>query len=296
MAVLLITVISLLNIFITPAYAADPNFANQPFRNKWLVQDRLVGLPGGRPYTWGPSVPGGKDIQQEDYSESPNGKRQVQYFDKARMELNDPANGYVTAGLLVVELISGQEQNGDNSVAQRQPAQTNVAGDPLSINPGTPTYVSFAKVATLGSRDGNSKSQLSGTTVKEMLDDSGNVTSIQPPAQLDLAAYDDVTGHNVARVFQEFRYQRGPITDPATNATLNNQPVYTDNPIANVFGYAITEPYWVKTKIAGTDQMVLVQLFQRRVLTYNPNISNPAQRVEMGNVGQHYYVWRYELS
>jgi Tol biopolymer transport system component len=40
---------------------------------------------------------------------------------------------------------------------------------------------------------------------------------------------------------------------------------------------------------------VLVQLFERRVLTYTP--SNPAGfQVEMGNVGQHYYRWRYMLT
>ena len=37
---------------------------------------------------------------------------------------------------------------------------------------------------------------------------------------------------------------------------------------------------------------VLVQPFQRRVLTYSPD--NPSGwQVEMGNVGRHYYLWRY---
>jgi WD40 repeat protein len=37
---------------------------------------------------------------------------------------------------------------------------------------------------------------------------------------------------------------------------------------------------------------VLVQLFERRVLTYTP--ANSAEfKVEMGNVGQHYFQWRY---
>jgi hypothetical protein len=37
---------------------------------------------------------------------------------------------------------------------------------------------------------------------------------------------------------------------------------------------------------------VLVQLFERRALTYNP--ANPAvTQVEMGNVGRHYFNWRY---
>ena len=37
---------------------------------------------------------------------------------------------------------------------------------------------------------------------------------------------------------------------------------------------------------------VLIQAFERRVLTYTP--ANPrAFQVEMGNVGRHYYDWRY---
>jgi hypothetical protein len=37
---------------------------------------------------------------------------------------------------------------------------------------------------------------------------------------------------------------------------------------------------------------VLIQVFERRVLTYNP--ANPTSwQVEAGNVGEHYYSWRY---
>jgi hypothetical protein len=35
-----------------------------------------------------------------------------------------------------------------------------------------------------------------------------------------------------------------------------------------------------------------VQAFERRVLTYNPDNSD-GWKVEAGNVGQHYYQWRY---
>ena len=37
---------------------------------------------------------------------------------------------------------------------------------------------------------------------------------------------------------------------------------------------------------------MLIQAFQRRVLTYMPGNAPPWQ-VEMGNVGRHYYDWRY---
>jgi hypothetical protein len=45
--------------------------------------------------------------------------------------------------------------------------------------------------------------------------------------------------------------------------------------------------------VAGKEQAVLVQLFERRSLTYTP-ANTPANRVEMGNVGQHYFAWRYQ--
>jgi hypothetical protein len=54
----------------------------------------------------------------------------------------------------------------------------------------------------------------------------------------------------------------------------------------------VSEPYWVRARVGGVERDVLVQVYQRRVLTYIPD--NPAGwRVEMGNVGRHYYRWRY---
>jgi len=37
---------------------------------------------------------------------------------------------------------------------------------------------------------------------------------------------------------------------------------------------------------------VLIQAFERRVLTYTPANADPF-KVEMGNVGRHYFDWRY---
>ena len=60
----------------------------------------------------------------EPYRESPGGQRQVQYFDKARMEINNP-NGdrnnpfFVTNGRLVVEMVSGRIQTGENQYNSR---------------------------------------------------------------------------------------------------------------------------------------------------------------------------------
>jgi len=46
-------------------------------------------------------------------------------------------------------------------------------------------------------------------------------------------------------------------------------------------------------KVGGAARQVLMQAFERRVLTYAPG--NPAGfAVEAGNVGAHYYQWRYQ--
>ena len=63
----------------------------------------------------------------EAYANAPGGQRLVQYFDKARMEINQPAADpsgpfYVTNGLLVVEMLSGRLQTGDTSFTPYAPA------------------------------------------------------------------------------------------------------------------------------------------------------------------------------
>ncbi len=40
-------------------------------------------------------------------------------------------------------------------------------------------------------------------------------------------------------------------------------------------------------------QNVMIQAYERRVLTYVPT-NPPTFQVEMGNIGQHYYDWRYK--
>ncbi|MEZ4569699.1 MAG: hypothetical protein R2849_05100 [Thermomicrobiales bacterium] len=57
-------------------------------------------------------------------------------------------------------------------------------------------------------------------------------------------------------------------------------------------GRPVAEAYWAEVLIAGAPTDVLMQCFERRCLTYNP--SNPdGWQVEAGNVGLHYYDWRY---
>ena len=57
-------------------------------------------------------------------------------------------------------------------------------------------------------------------------------------------------------------------------------------------GFPLTEAFWVNVRVHKVKTWVLVQPFERRVLSYTPD-NAPDFMVEMGNIGQHYYRWRY---
>src|SRR5689334_5179580 len=123
------------------------------FQNTWTRTDQLVASGAvKRSWYWGPQV---NWMTREIYTDDPTGtgSRLVEYFDKSRMEINNPAGDksnpfYVTNGLLTVELISGRMQIGNNTFEDRQPAQIVIAGD--TDDPNAPTYASFASHANAG--------------------------------------------------------------------------------------------------------------------------------------------------
>jgi hypothetical protein len=222
---------------------------------------------------------------REVYKQSPNGLRQVQYFDKARMEINDPANTSgpllgVTNGLLAVEMVSGRIKLGDGigddenqrTFAPEIPVAGDIDGVPNAL---TPTYASFQPYATTdnGYRDPNKVGQRADTFFTQSQGVVGSDPRFTRQPGNEIVRYDAVTGHNIPRVFEDFQ-----------NAGLV--------PALIAFGHPITDPYWIEATVAGRAQLVMVQLFERRTLTYTP--ANPAEyQVEMGNVGQHYFLWRY---
>lgn len=269
-------------------------FYDTGFTNTWNRADKAVAESVGtkRGYTWGPTIGGSESVFNEPYN---NTTRRVQYFDKARMEVNNPTGDnkdlyYVTTGLLVKELVTGKRQDGDNSFASLQPSTVQVAGDSNLdgvTNVIAPTYLSFAKVGTYFN-DENSMPDARGMAITSKLDKAGTVTTITPPEQRRNKGYDDVTKHNIADVFVDFGNQKGSIWNGSAYVSGD---VMFGNP-TYVLGRPVTEPYWMRAVVAGVERDVLVQLFERRVLTYTP--ANPAGfKVEMGNVGQHYFVWRY---
>ncbi len=91
---------------------AAPDFADDAFANVWTRTDAPVQSTSvARSWFWGPQANSGPLYER--YLDAPNQERLVQYFDKGRMEINDPAGDradpwFVTSGLLDRELISGQ--------------------------------------------------------------------------------------------------------------------------------------------------------------------------------------------
>jgi outer membrane protein assembly factor BamB len=280
---------------LAPTSAAPSEFADPAFARLWTRTDSAgVQLAGTRSWLWGPTPrsPG----LLEPYQEAPAGERLVQYFDKARMEWNDAAGSgptqpfAVTTGLLVVELISGRVQLGEATYETREPANINVAGD--TDDATAPTYASWQGVANTPAGDHPAPDR-SGQWATATIDRAGQVGSdaaLARYAETGFVHYERLTGHNIPRAFWTFLTQRGPVveTGQVITAPLSEPWFYAS-------GLPISEPYWARVRVAGVGQDVLIQAFERRVLTYTP-ANPPAFQVESGNVGQHYYLWRYAAS
>ncbi len=258
--------------------------ANDAFQQTWQRTDKPV-LDGAvaRTWMWGPEA--FTAAIDEPYAESPNGQRTVQYFDKSRMEITNPdadpnSIWYVTNGLLVVEMMTGQLQTGDSSFETREPAQVNVAGDANDSN--GPTYATFAGLR-------NATPLPSGQPIIQRVDRAGNVSDDPSLASqnVQVTFLDDVTKHAVAGPFWDFMNTSGTVYE---NGYLVAAPLFENAFFAT--GRPVTEPYWANVLVAGTARDVLMQCFERRCLTYTPGNSE-GFIVEAGNSGQHYYAWRY---
>jgi len=247
-----------------------------------------------RSWLWGPSQ---FAIKAEDYEgtpgagEVPAGKRLVAYYDKSRMEINNP-NGdrsskyFVTNGLLVKELISGKQQIADNKYVSYLPAEVPVVGDGTN-NPKAPTYASLSNVASLVLGQNSAQSRI-GQTVTAYLERDGTPREDLTYNNYNqtIAYFDSTFGHNIPTVFWNFMNSRGKVLE-------NGQRV--DGVVVDWLfstGYPIMEPYWTKAVVGGKEKDVMVQCFERRCYSYTPS-NSAAFQVEMGNVGQHYYNWRY---
>jgi molybdenum ABC transporter molybdate-binding protein len=270
-----------------PHQQSAPAFADPAFQSVWQRTDKPV-ADGSikRGFYWGPQ-PG--ETKTEQYAEGQGGARLVQYFDKSRMEVNNPAGDkkspfYVTNGLLSVELVTGKLQVGDNKYVVRSPAEIPLPSD--TDDPTAPTYATFAKL--LGKADNKL-----GTAQVSQIDRAGNITVLSDTTSTKqrIAHYEPQTGHNIPQVFWDYLNQSAPVWQDGklVTAPLNRPWFYAT-------GYPISDPYLAVVKIAGQQGVkVFIQAYQRRVLTYVPTAPDGFQ-VQVGNIGRHYYNWRYNNS
>lgn len=267
--------------------------AEEAFLNTWARTDYPVAAgQTARSWIWGEDI-ALTGVLSESYAEHPAGERPVQYWDKSRMEINNP-NGdpadlwYVTNGLLAKELMTGRMQMGDTQFEQYDPAgDVHVAGDPVN---DTPTYETFGNL--MDRRSTPPGSTLPVVPITQTVNANGEVGDEQALATYDVTVgpYVAETDHVVASVFWDFMNSTGTIAPSGTIDEFTEGPLF-ENPVYAV-GLPLTEAYWVFVPVQGHEQWVLVQAFERRVLTYTP-ANDPDWRVEAGNVGQHYYMWRY---
>ena len=273
----------LLTMAAVPAFAVAPEPG--PFFDTWARTDKPV-ADGQveRTFIWGPQA--NTEVLQERYDDSPGGMRDVQYYDKSRMEINNPdafndGLWYVTNGLLVNELMSGQMQVGDTEFVDREPANINIAGDPGFAE--TPTYATYGMLV-------DESAYAAGTVITATVDADGNVGDDNSRAQFNVTA--DVlateTDHRTASVFWDFMNSSGRVYE---NGMIVQDEKLFENPYYAT-GYPVTEAYWSNIMVDGNQRWVLTQAFERRVLTFTPD-NSAGFRVEAGNVGLHYFEWRY---
>ena len=257
--------------FVSTPVAAATFFGSPQFEQQYAMGEAIT------PNFWGPLATA-QEPQVEGYIEGTAGaicrpmqacpqyvrpgRRLVQYFDKARMEQNG-LGGPVTNGLLAVEMISGRVQTGNAKYEARQPATITAVGDPGNA---FPTYADFAhwQTATLTHTG-------PVTTLAQADGSTGTYTGAMSDPFTVIGATDTGGMYPIPLAFSQFRDKAGLST----------------------VGLAITKPMWVRANIGGAPRMVLVQAFERRVLTYTPDNPDP-YRVEFGNIGAHYYQWRYQ--
>jgi hypothetical protein len=281
---------------VLPAFAyheGELTDVHQPAHTSFDLTHRRTDQPVidgvDRTWIWGPEAY--TEGMLEPYTDSPGGMRLVQYYDKSRMELNNPSASqdelwYVTNGLLVIDMIEGRYQIGDAEFDMSpDPAEQAIAGDQDGAS-----HITYAAISEYDLR--NEPALPEGTVVNQTITETGEIEEVDGFSDYGVTAGYRVQvpgiDHTVASVFWEFMNSEGLVYDDDWN-------LVTDKLFENPFyatGYPITEAYWVEVNVAGTEQDVLWQCFERRCLTYNP-ANDEGWMVEAGNVGQHYFTWRY---
>ncbi|HEX2909666.1 MAG TPA: hypothetical protein VH186_02590 [Chloroflexia bacterium] len=285
------------NLALTPftASAATPDQVAS-FRKLWARTDNLVDDGAvSRSWVWGPKALDYSYVDSYRYNSTDKpAPRAFRHYDKGRMEI-DPrqpvgSKWYIRGGSLVKEMVTGRVSTSEdggtatlNPLGIKTPADVPVVGDD-TLSDATPTYATFTDYSTPAGFKSPDRRGQSVTKLINRYADTVQINTGDPKAKI--ALYVPETGHNVPQAFVDYFNSQGPVQDASGNTVT--EPLFD---WVYVFGYPITEPYWAKVMVGGKQTLVMLQLFERRVLSYTPS-NSPAWQVEMGNAGLHYLSWR----
>lgn len=181
--------------------------------------------------------------------------------------------------------MTGQLQVGNGTFMHLEPAAIAVAGDP--DGPSAPTYLTLSRLRDAAPATG-------GAAIIQHLAPDGTISDQPSLTNYGVTAAYRATvpgiNHQIASVFWSFMNSEGLVYQ---NGEYISASLFANPFIAT--GYPLTEAYWTTVDVGGQPTTVLIQCFERRCLTYTPG--NPKDwQVESGNVGQHYFQWRYGKS
>jgi hypothetical protein len=274
--------------------AQSNTFADPAFQRVWERTDTLVAQGKvKRSFYWGPQANSGP--LQEDYAEGVGGKHLVQYFDKGRMEVNDPGADknnpfYVTPGRLTIEMVKGAIQVGKNKYKHLYTPYIPIAGD--ADDTIGPTYANFINFGpqVVGANAHVWQDKVGQKVISFVSREKGFGENAGYGASgITYVYYEPASGWNIPDVFMRYLNQDGLVLQNGKSQTAR-----LSDPYFYVTGYPISNAYWSWAKIDGKPNVtVLIQLYERRVLTYVPSAPE-GFKVQMGNIGQHYYSWRYQ--
>ncbi|MEX1157837.1 MAG: hypothetical protein WEC79_02770, partial [Thermomicrobiales bacterium] len=242
-----------------PSAFADPAFSRFYARSSAAEQQLL----------WG----GGPLVSLvEPFTGAPGNRRLVQYFERGRMETVDAgattAARSITQGLLVREMATGYVQLGYDDFVQDDPAPIALFGGATADTEAVLTYADFAGAVSTQSEDRG------GERIDQWMAPGGEINLATPPVEILAGSFEPVTGHNIPDI---------------TVSWLRTDPFGIDP--RDALGLPISEPYWVQSG-KGDAGVSLVQLFERRVVVYTPDLPQ-AKRFSLTSAGRHYYRWRY---
>ncbi len=241
----------------------SPSFASPMFQRSWVsdaaASTRVVDLWGSEPLTW----------RVEPYAGAPNDRRVVQYFDRGRMEI-ESGSSEVTVGKLVTEMLNGEIDLGSGITRELDvPAVAIDSGDP---DPRVPSYGTLSQLI----ENQEPGASTAGSRVTEWIDSSGPIDGDSTPTIVHRSEYIEETGVHLPDVFTR----------------LFEQPDFQGGRWEDVLGLPISEPFWAEYRRKGDLQPSLIQVFERRILIYSPQLEE-ANRFSFASSGRHYAMWRY---